>query len=72
MMKDKVTADERVNIVADPILFDYAGYECTGCGRTSEQIAVEDGWTDDDFDCCSSETDSGLWYCNRDCYRDSR
>lgn len=52
-------------------IIDFAGYECTGCGRTTEQMSVEDGWTDEDFDNNQVSTNSGLWYCHRDCLRDT-
>ena len=53
-------------------LVDYTGRECWGCGQLSDDIAVNDDWTDEDFDMCSVETNCGSWYCHRDCYRDSR
>lgn len=53
-------------------LTDYKDHECIGCGKTSDEIAEQEGWTDDDFEECSVTTDSGHWYCHSDCYRDSK
>jgi hypothetical protein len=55
-----------------PTLIDFAGHECMGCGQTSDEIALNDGWTDDDFDNNSRTTVEGNWYCHIDCFRDSR
>ena len=52
-------------------LIDYAKKECSGCGRMSEQIAEDDGFTDDDFDRESMTTNCGDWYHHRDCFTDS-
>ena len=53
-------------------LLDFSNRECTGCGETSDHIAENDGWTDDDFDNNSVTTVEGNWYCHIDCFRDSR
>ena len=60
MKNDYVTAYERLSntwVNTNPVmhlpmnkLVDYANHECVGCGRTSEQISLEEGWTDFDFD----------------------
>lgn len=54
------------------ILLDFANHECTGCAKTSEDLANNEGWTDDDFDNNSRTTVEGNWYCHIDCFRDSR
>jgi hypothetical protein len=71
IMRDFVTAKERLNFL-NPALIDFAGRECMGCGQTSDEIAQNDGWTDDDFDNNSRTTVEGNWYCQIDCYKDSR
>lgn len=71
IMRDFITASERIAI-ASPTLIDFEGYECSGCGETSEEIAKNEGWTDDDFDNNSRTTIEGNWYCHIDCFRDSR
>ncbi len=69
-MQDFVTAKERLNF--EPILIDFAGLECVGCGITSEKLVYNEGWTEDDIDSNSRTTNSGDWYHHIDCYRDSR
>jgi len=59
-------------ITAEKLLIDFAGYECNGCGKTSEEMAQNDEWTDDDFHNNSRTTVEGNWYCHIDCFRDSR
>ena len=71
IMQDMVTPEERLNLKF-PVLIEYRGYECMGCGETAEQIAESDGWTDDDFENNSRRTIEGNWYCHIDCFRDSR
>ena len=71
IMKDLITASERVSI-ASTLLIDYSGYECTGCGTLSDDLALSDGWTDDHFDENSVTTLCRHWYCHIDCFRDSR
>jgi len=71
IIKDYITAAERLNLELKT-LYDFAGHQCVGCGRTSEEIAMYEGWNDDDFDNNSKTTNSGLWYCHEDCFRDSR
>lgn len=71
MITDFITAAERINLPT-PELVDFKGYECVGCGQTAEEMAKNDGWTDDDFDNNSRETVDGSWYCHIDCFRDSR
>ncbi len=68
MIKDFVKPQDRINFYAsgDPY-FEI----CTGCGRTSDEVMKEDECTVDDLEDNSIETNSGLWYCHRDCYRDS-
>ena len=53
------------------ILIDFAGKWCAGCDRMAEQIAKEDGYTDEDFDNCSVRTTCGNWYHHDDCFSDS-
>ena len=67
IMKDFVKPEERLTL-----LVDYSGYECMGCGRLSDDIALENGFDDDDFDGYSRTTVEGNWYCHIDCFRDSR
>ncbi len=71
IMHDYVKPQERIDL-PDNTLYDYADHECCGCGKSSDQIALEDGWTDEDFSENSLETDWGHWYCHLDCWRDSR
>lgn len=71
LMRDHVTAKERLNF-DETILVDFANHECMGCGRTSEELARDEGWTDDDFDNNSCTTVEGNWYHHIDCFRDSR
>ena len=71
IMQDQVKRVDRMNIPMEPLLVDYANHECVGCGRTSEEIAVEDDCDDFAFDKYSVHTNSGHWYCHEDCYRDS-
>jgi uncharacterized protein YqkB len=66
IMKDLVTAKERLNLV------DFAGLECAGCGITSEQLVYEEDWSEDDIDSNSRTTNCGNWYCHIDCFKDSR
>jgi uncharacterized protein YqkB len=66
IMKDLVTAKERLNLV------DFAGLECAGCGITSEQLVYEEDWSEDDIDSNSRTTNRGNWYCHIDCFKDSR
>lgn len=53
------------------ILIEYANHECAGCGKNSDELAIEESWTDEDFDSYSVTTNCGFWYCHTDCYRDS-
>ncbi len=69
-MIDCMTAKERLDF-NDPVLIDFAYKECMGCGRTSEQISKDEGYTDDDFDNNSRTTLCGNWYHHIDCYTDS-
>lgn len=66
-MKDRLSAKQRLSP-----LIDYTGRECMGCGRLSDEMAISDGWTDDDFENNSRRTAEGNWYCHIDCFRDSR
>jgi hypothetical protein len=45
--------------------------ECVGCGRSSNQIIQEDEVSPVELEVYSVYTDSGHWYCHRDCLRDS-
>lgn len=69
IMKDYVTPQERLSYYADGSPY---FEECCGCGRTSDEIMQEYECTPDDLDDNSVTTDSGLWYCHRDCFRDSQ
>lgn len=46
--------------------------ECMGCGQTPEEVMQECNFTEDELDEYCVYTNSGHWYCHRDCYRDSR
>jgi hypothetical protein len=70
MMHDFVTAAERLTFKT-VLLHDFYFHECTGCGRTSEEIVNEDECTYESLEWNSKTTNSGLWYCHDDCYRDS-
>jgi len=69
--RDCISAKQRLDLPLEP-LAEWIGYECVGCGRTSVQIQKEEGWNGFDFDDNSKTTNSGLWYCHIDCYRDSK
>lgn len=71
IMRDYITANERLSLVCDELIY-FSEYECVGCGQTSEEIAEKEGWNDDDFEENSRRTVEGNWYCNIDCFRDSR
>ncbi len=71
MIKDYVKPAERLNFEI-PVLIDFAGLECSGCGITSEQLVYEESWSEDDIDSNSRTTNCGNWYCHIDCFRDSR
>ena len=70
MIKDYVTAKERLTF-KPASLYDFYIHECVGCGMTTEQIAAEYNCTFQEVEDNSVSTNSGLWYCGRDCYRDS-
>lgn len=70
MIKDYVTAKERLTF--EPIFItDVYSHECTGCGRSSEEIVKEVGCSYIELEDEAIETNGGLWYCHIDCYRDS-
>lgn len=69
-MQDYIKASERLNF-NQITLSDFANHDCMGCGRTSEEIAKEEDYTDEDFDENSRTTLCGNWYHHIDCYRDS-
>lgn len=71
IMKDYVTSAQRMDF-SNHFMVCEVDRECVGCGRTSTEIRVEDQCTQDQLDDYSVTTDSGLWYCHSDCYRDSR
>ncbi len=70
IMNDQITSKERLTFEPANIN-DFYEHECVGCGRTSEDIVIEDECTFEELDRYSKTTDSGLWYCHADCYRDS-
>lgn len=55
-----------------PPLIDFAGYMCTGCDITAEELVYQEGWTKEDIDNNQVETNCGNWYCHSHCLRDSR
>lgn len=71
IMQDFITAKDRLNIF-DNHLNDYSDNECTGCGKTPEEIMQEQGIDEIEIEECAVTTNSGLWYCHEDCFRDSR
>lgn len=73
LMNDCVTSKERLNFDKHNFYASGVAYfeECCGCGRTSDEIVQEDNLTYTQLDDSSRTTDSGLWYCHDDCYRDS-
>ncbi len=48
-------------------LVDYVNLECYVCGQTSEQIAEDQNWNDDDFADNSITTNAGHWVCFDQC-----
>ena len=70
IMRDQVMATDRLNFEPASIE-DFCSEECTGCGRSSSQIIKEANCTFEELEHDSVTTNSGLWYCHTDCFRDS-
>ena len=46
--------------------------DCTGCGMSSKEVMKEWEMTEEEMEEEAVYTDSGYWYCHRDCFRDSQ
>jgi len=70
IMKDCITAKQRLNFNNTIDLVDYKDHVCAGCNRPAKVIAYEDGCDDWSFEEYSRTTNGGNWYCHIDCYKD--
>lgn len=51
---------------------EYENKECTGCGVTTAQLIENELCTRKQIEEYAVITNSGMWYCHEDCFRDSR
>lgn len=71
IMKDFITSEQRMASLNN-LSINYTDEECVGCGVSAFQISMENGNALEKIFDNSVYTNSGHWYCNDDCYKDSR
>ncbi len=49
----------------------YVDVWCEGCNRSIQEVAEDSGCSVDEVDEDSLSTNSGSWYCHRDCFKDT-
>ena len=73
IMKDQVTANERLSFVFMPALpIDFFNQNCCCCANTPEDIVNEKGCTYLDVERDAVLAGDGDWYCCYDCFRSNK